>query len=148
MRCTQWVKNTRFIYKKNISECRVQGIDKNFPISPIFGHSSRLCSSSPQWPLAPNFPPGQLENLRISIDIMCWAPWISQVQRTGLSSFFLRAQPCVYKVYWSFSVRQSGLTETKPVKNDWHIKLANYAFFYIYKSYTENSSRNACTRDQ
>ena len=44
-----------YLYKKNKSKYLVKGIDKKFPISPIFGPASRLCSSSPQWPLAPNF---------------------------------------------------------------------------------------------
>ena len=125
-----------YFYKKNKSKYLVKGIDKKFPISPIFGPASRLCSSSPQWPLAPNFPPGQLENLRIFIDIMCWAPWISQVQSTGLSSFFLRAQPCVCKVYWSFSVRQFGLAYRKKAYQTW---LTHQA--------CKLCSRNACTRD-
>ena len=30
------------------------------------------------------------------IDILCWAPWISQPQGTGLPSIFLRAQPWLY----------------------------------------------------
>ena len=30
------------------------------------------------------------------IDILCWAPWISQVQDTGLPSIILRAQPWLY----------------------------------------------------
>ena len=30
------------------------------------------------------------------IDIRCWAPWISQVQGTGLPSIILRAQPWLY----------------------------------------------------
>jgi len=41
----------------------------------------------------------QLENLSFFFkEIVCWAPWISQVQRNaGIpASFFLRAQPCYY----------------------------------------------------
>ena len=30
------------------------------------------------------------------IDILCWAPWISQVQDSGLPSIILRAQPWLY----------------------------------------------------
>ena len=118
--------------KKIMSKYLVQGIDKNFPISPIFGPASRLCSSSPQWPLAPNFPPGQLENLRIFVDIMCWAPWISQVQSTGLSSFSLRAQPCVYKVYWSFSVRQFGLAYRNKAYQAWLTHQACKLCIFLY----------------
>ena len=45
----------------------------------------------------------RLENLRFFIQIMCWAPWILQVQR-GLPSIFLRAQPWVVPCYLPFSV--------------------------------------------
>ena len=38
---------------------------------------------------------GWLENLSFFIQIICWAPKISQVQSTGLPSIFLRAEPCV-----------------------------------------------------
>ena len=39
---------------------------------------------------------GQLENLvSFFIEIIFWAPWISQVQSTGLPLIFVRAQPCV-----------------------------------------------------
>ena len=43
----------------------------------------------------------RLENLCFSIEIICWAHWISQVQSTGLPSIFLRAQPwiCVVSLY-------------------------------------------------
>ena len=40
------------------------------------------------------FAPGQLENLTLFIEIIYWAPWISQVENTGLPSIFLRAQFC------------------------------------------------------
>ena len=59
--------------------------------SPALG----LCSSRAQWPLAPNFYPRRLKNLRFFIQIICWAPWILQLQSTGLPSIFLRAQPCI-----------------------------------------------------
>ena len=39
--------------------------------------------------------PGQPGNF--FIEIMCWAPRISQVRSTGLLSIFLRAQPCYFK---------------------------------------------------
>ena len=42
----------------------------------------------------PTFAPGRVENLRFFIQIICWAPWILQVQSTGRPSIFLRAQPC------------------------------------------------------
>ena len=45
------------------------------------------------WCLA--FALGRLENLNFFIQIICWAPWISQVHNSGLPSIFLRAQPCV-----------------------------------------------------
>ena len=42
---------------------------------------------------------GQLENLTFFIQIICWAPWISQVQSTGLPSIFLRVQPCKLRTF-------------------------------------------------
>ena len=36
---------------------------------------------------------------------MCWAPWISQVQRTGLSSFFLLELQC--ETIWPGLQKQS-----------------------------------------
>ena len=39
----------------------------------------------------PTFAPGRLQNLRFLIQIICWAPWILQVQSTGHPSIFLRA---------------------------------------------------------
>ena len=52
-----------------------------------------LFSSSTWWPVVSNFCPWLLENLSLFIEILCWAPWISQVQSTGLLLIFLRAQP-------------------------------------------------------
>ena len=37
---------------------------------------------------------------------ICWAPWISQFQSTGLPSMFLRAQPCAVSVCPKFSPLQ------------------------------------------
>ena len=59
-----------------------------------FDASSRLCSSRARWPVHLTFVLGWLENLCFVIEIICWAPWISQVQSTGLHSIFVRAQPC------------------------------------------------------
>ena len=42
-----------------------------------------------------NFSPGWLGSLRFYIESICWTPWISQFQRTGLPSIFMRAQPCI-----------------------------------------------------
>ena len=53
-----------------------------------------LCSSRAQWPLAPNFCPWATRKSYFFIQIICWAPWISQFQSSGLPSIFLRAQPC------------------------------------------------------
>ena len=39
------------------------------------------------------FDPGRLEKLRVFVDIIYWAPWISLVQSTKLPSIFLKAQP-------------------------------------------------------
>ena len=49
--------------------------------------------AEPGGPWRPTFAPGRLENLRFFIQIICWAPWILQVQSTGRPSIFLRAQP-------------------------------------------------------
>ena len=43
---------------------------------------------------------GRLENLRFFIQIICWAPWILQVQSTGRPSIFLRAQPWVWYSFY------------------------------------------------
>ena len=48
------------------------------------------------------FAPRQLGNLSFCIEITCWAPWISQVQKTRLPIVFLRARPC-FKVKDIFS---------------------------------------------
>ena len=37
---------------------------------------------------------GRLGNHSLFVVIPCWAPWISQVQSSGLSSIFPGAQPC------------------------------------------------------
>ena len=37
---------------------------------------------------------------------ICWAPWISQFESTGLPSMFLRAQPCAVSVCPKFSPLQ------------------------------------------
>ena len=60
-----------------------------------------LFSSSAWWPVVStcNFCPWLLENPSLFIDILCWAPWISQVQSTGLPLIFLRAQPWGYNNY-------------------------------------------------
>ena len=57
--------------------------------------SAGLCSSRARWPRCLTFAPWRLENLSFFIQIICWAPWILQVQSTGLPSIFLRAQPCI-----------------------------------------------------
>ena len=51
--------------------------------------------AEPGGPWRLTFVLGRLENLSFFIEIICWAPWISQVQSTGLPSIFVRAQPCV-----------------------------------------------------
>ena len=55
-------------------------------------------------PCYQTFALGQLENLRFLVQIICWAPWILQVQCTGLPSIFLRAQSWVVPCYLPFSV--------------------------------------------
>ena len=46
----------------------------------------------PGGPLVPNFCSQKIEDPRFLLEIICRAPWISQVQSTGLPSIFLRAQ--------------------------------------------------------
>ena len=55
-------------------------------------HGCALAEPGGPWPLT--FVIGRLENLRVFIQITCWAPWILQFQTTGLSPIFLRTQPC------------------------------------------------------
>ena len=45
-------------------------------------------------PLHLTFALRSVGSLSFSLEILCWAPWISQVQSTGLP-FILKAQPCV-----------------------------------------------------
>ena len=53
-----------------------------------------LCSSSVCWLLVPFFHSWATGKSSIFfIEIICWAPWILQVQSPGLPSLFLRAQP-------------------------------------------------------
>ena len=49
--------------------------------------------AEPSGPWRLTFALGRLENLTFFIQIICWAPWISQFQSSGLPSIFLRAQP-------------------------------------------------------
>ena len=49
--------------------------------------------AEPSGPWRLTFALGGLENLTFFIQIICWAPWISQFQSSGLPSIFLRAQP-------------------------------------------------------
>ena len=57
--------------------------------------SAQGCAlAEPGGPWRLTFALGRLENHRFFIQIICWAPQILQIQRTGLPSIFLRAQPC------------------------------------------------------
>ena len=50
---------------------------------------------------------GRLENLGFFIQIIYWAPWISQLQSTGLPSIFLRVQPWMRdKEQWNETKRE------------------------------------------
>ena len=60
--------------------------------------------AKPGGPCCQTFALGQLENLRFFVQIICWAPWILQVQCTGLPSIFLRAQSWVVPCYLPFFV--------------------------------------------
>ena len=57
--------------------------------------SAGLCSSRARWPLARNFCSRATRKSQIFIQIISWAPWILQVQSTGLPLIFLRARPCI-----------------------------------------------------
>ena len=61
----------------------------------VQGFFSRLSSNRAHWSLAPKVCPGWLGNLSLLIEIICWAPYILQVQSTGLPSIFLGAQPFI-----------------------------------------------------
>lgn len=60
-----------------------------------FLFSTRLCCSDLQWPLAANFCSLLTGKSQLVIAIICWAPWTSLVQSTGLRSMFLIVQPCI-----------------------------------------------------
>ena len=49
--------------------------------------------AEPGGPWRLTFAYGRLDYLRFFMQIICWAPYISQFQSTGLPSIFLRAQP-------------------------------------------------------
>ena len=55
------------------------------------------------------FDPGRLEKLRVFVDIICWAPWISLVQSTKLPSIFLKAQPWSSSLWRVISLRVGSL---------------------------------------
>ena len=55
--------------------------------------------AEPGGPRRPTFAPGRLENLRFFIQIICWVPWILQVQSLGRPPVFLKAQPWLHVVY-------------------------------------------------
>ena len=59
---------------------------------------------------------GRVENLCLSIEIICWAHWISQAQSTGLPSIFLRVQPwmCVVSLYNLSNTVHRANIELKP----------------------------------
>ena len=54
-----------------------------------------LCSSRARWPVVPNFCSLLTRKYVFFIQIICWAPWISKVQSTGLPSIFLSEQSCM-----------------------------------------------------
>ena len=79
-------------------------------------HCVQGCAlAEPGGPWRLTFALGRLENLRFFIQIICWAPWILQFQRTGLPSIFLRAQPwCCFELaaiscFWSEVIRLTHL---------------------------------------
>ena len=49
----------------------------------IISHVQGCTLAEPGGPWCPTFAPGQIENLRFFIQIVCWAPYILQVQNTG-----------------------------------------------------------------
>ena len=54
--------------------------------------------AEPGGPWYLTFALGRLKNLNFFIQIICWAPYISQLHNSGLPSIFLRAQPCVLPI--------------------------------------------------
>ena len=65
----------------------------------LSNYNRGLCSSSGSGPWCLTFAPVHLENLgknlSFVIEIICWVPYILQVQSTRLPSLFLRAQPSI-----------------------------------------------------
>ena len=59
--------------------------------------------AEPSGPWCLTFALGWLENLRFSIQIMCWAPWILQVHCTGLPSISLELSLANANLNWFFS---------------------------------------------
>ena len=58
------------------------------------GITTLLTSNRTQWALAPNFfsQATRKSPFFFFTESICWAPWISQIQSTGLSSIFVRVQ--------------------------------------------------------
>ena len=56
------------------------------------------------------------------IDILCWAPWISQVQDTGLPSIILRAQPWLYAHVYTVHLLLWGTIIWKKKRTNEHTK--------------------------
>ena len=71
--------------------------------------------AEPGGPWCLTFVPGRLENLSFFIEIICWAPWISLVQSTGLPSIFLRAQPWLLFIYYRFIYYRFTLLHYKQI---------------------------------
>ena len=65
-----------------------------------------LCSCSSRSPLVPYFCFWVTKIVVFSWKILCWAPSISQVQRTRLPSIFHRTQACVWAVQLETIIRK------------------------------------------
>ena len=104
-------------------------------------HRIQGCAlAEPGGPWHPTFALRWLENLKFFIQIICWAPKVSEVKSTGLPLIFLRAQP------WNWHPYLAGELHLRPrphVSGDFCIR----KFFYadtkisasthsVYESYT------------
>ena len=94
--CSERTKIDSLWYEKKCGSCgRVEDLSDFF--------TQGCAPAEPGGPWRPTFALVQLENERSFIQIICWAPWILQVQSTGLPSIFNRARPCL-RFYYTFKM--------------------------------------------
>ena len=97
--CREWPTLAGNCCSEDCTSCRLQYRLVEFLLqrSTNWKVSQGCALAEPGGPWRLAFAPGQLENLRFFIQIICWAPLILQFQSIGLPSIFLRAQPCISK---------------------------------------------------